>query len=239
MSALPPDPGTPVPLIPPEVLVKPKPFLTYVRDRFLAGLFAVLPLVLTYWIISFVYNFVNGPADRLIRQLIHDHLLPGSAYFAEHQGGTIPGAGFMLTLFIILLIGMVTGHFLGRRLLQGIDEVLSHVPVVKVIYQALRQAVQALQQIGGEKGSSQFRQVAYIRLPGSAARIFGFVTGKFVDEQGATLVTVFVPHAPSPLTGLIFVVPEGELELAHGLTVEQATKLVISLGLIAPGAKKP
>jgi len=234
--SLPPEIDPAFPIGTPEPPRPKKTFIAWTRDRFLAGLFAVLPLVLTYWLINIVYNFVNGPADRLIRQMIQSRVIPGSDYFIAHQGGTIPGGGFIVTLLLILLIGIVAGHFVGRRVLQAVDDVLLRIPVVKVIYQALRQAVQAVQQIGGD-GRNQFRQVAYIPLPGTDAKTFGFVTGKFKGENGQTLVTVFMPHAPSPLTGIIFVIPEEKLEISTALTVEQATKIVISLGLITPGSQ--
>ena len=214
---------------------RPRPFLAWLRDRFLSGLFAVLPLVLTYWVINFVYNLVNGPADHVIRQLIRAHLLPGSDYFLAHDDGTIPGAGFVITILVILMVGILAGHFLGQQLLEGFDRILLRIPVVKVIYQVLRQAVQAVQQIGGDANSNQFRQVAYITLPGSEARVFGFVTGRFMDENGIPLVTLFIPNAPSPISGFVIAVPEAKIQLAPSISVEQATKMVLSLGLILPG----
>ena len=235
--SLPPEINPAFPIGSPEPPPPKKTFLAWTRDRFLAGLFAVLPLVLTYWLINIVYNFVNGPADRMIRQMIQSRVIPGSDYFIRHQGGTIPGGGFIVTLLLILVIGIVAGHFVGQRLLQAVDDILLRIPVVKVIYQALRQAVQAVQQIGGDKRGNQFRQVAYLPIPGSDAKAFGFVTGKFQGENGQTLVTVFMPHAPSPLTGIIFVIPEEKLQISTALTVEQATKIVISLGLITPGSQ--
>lgn len=216
---------------------KPKPFWAWLRDRFLAGLFAVLPLVLTYWIISFVYNLVNGPADRVIRQLIAGHLLPGSAYFQEHQGGTVPGAGFVVTLLLILLVGIVVGNLLGQRIFSLLDEILLRIPVIKGIYQALRQAIQAVQQMGDENGS-RFRQVACVVLPGSEARVFGFVTGHFTDGNGAGLTALFIPNAPSVMSGFVLAVPDDKVILAPEFTVEQVMKMTVSLGLIPPGAVK-
>lgn len=127
-----------------------KPFFSWLRNRFLTGLFTVLPVLLTYWIIRFVYNVVNGPADRYIRALVENHLLPGSDYFLAHHEGTIPGAGFAVTLLLIFLIGIVASHLVGQRFFHFLETIFLRIPVVKVIYQALRQAVQAVQQIGGD-----------------------------------------------------------------------------------------
>jgi uncharacterized membrane protein len=215
-----------------------KPFWAWLRDRFLAGLFAVLPLVLTYWIISFVYNLVNGPADRVIRRLVADHLLPGSTYFIEHQGGTVPGGGFIVTLLLILLVGIVVGNFLGQKIFALLDEILLRIPVIKGIYQALRQAIQAVQQMGDENGGSRFRQVAYVVLPGSEARIFGFVTGHFTGANGAPFTSLFIPNAPSVMAGFVLVVPDDKVTLAPDFTVEQIMKMTVSLGLIPPGTAK-
>ena len=216
---------------------KPKPIITWFRDRFLAGLFAVLPLILTYWVIGFVYNLVDGPADKVVQQLIKAHGdLPVARYFIDHDGGTIPGAGFVATIALILIVGVIAGNFFGKHLLHGVDEVLLRIPVIKIIYQSLRQAVQAIQQIGGEGKGQQFRQVAYIVLPGSEARAYGFVTGRFVDDEGVSLVTLFIPNAPTPMSGFLLVVPEESVRIASGMSVEQATKMILSLGLILPGS---
>ncbi|MDE1171120.1 MAG: DUF502 domain-containing protein [Verrucomicrobium sp.] len=213
-----------------------KPFFSWLRNRFLTGLFTVLPVLLTYWIIRFVYNVVNGPADRYIRALVENHLLPGSDYFLAHHEGTIPGAGFAVTLLLIFLIGIVASHLVGQRFFHFLETIFLRIPVVKVIYQALRQAVQAVQQIGGDPsaGGNPFRQVAYITLPGSEAKLFGFVTGRFVDPEGTAQVILFVPNAPSPLAGFVLAVPEEKVQLAPWLTGEQMTKMVISMGLISP-----
>ncbi|SDU09967.1 Uncharacterized membrane protein [Verrucomicrobium sp. GAS474] len=213
--------------------------LAWFRDRFLAGLFTILPLVLTWWLIQFTYNLINGPADRFIRQLVAAHKLPGSDYFLAHHGGTIPGAGFVITILLILLVGILAGHFLGRQFLGGVEALLLRIPVVKGIYQSLRQAVQAVQQFGGDGKEQRFRQVVYVKLSGMGElKLIGFVTGQFIALDGTVQASVFVPHAPSPLSGLLFVIPQDQLIPAPDLTVEQAMKMVLSLGLITPGSEE-
>jgi len=204
----------------------------WLRDKLIVGLFVVLPIAITFWILHLLYSWINGPLDNVIQVLISHHLIPGSSYFRENHQGTIPGAGFFLTLALLILIGVLVENWLGKRLLLFIDAFFQRLPVVRPIYGAIKQAFEAFQKIGGSTSASSFRQVVYIPYPYGSAKLIAFVTNRVTRPDGTIDCYLFLPTAPSPLTGFVIILPEKEL-IPSDLTVEQATKLILSFGLVS------
>lgn len=207
--------------------------LAWIRNRFFAGLFVVLPIALTIWILKFLYQGINGPCDHLVRELIARQWLPGSDFFRVHHQGTIPGAGFVLTVLLLILVGVLMGNFMGRTILRWVDHLLDHLPVVRSIYSGIKQAFDAVRNLGSEERESCFSQVVYVPYPGTGGKMIGFVTSRFRKEDGRIWCSVFLPAAPSPLTGLVIYFPEEELVIAD-MNVEEATKVILSMGLVIP-----
>jgi uncharacterized membrane protein len=202
--------------------------------RFFTGLFVVLPIALTVWIVQILYGLINGPLDRVIRLLIAHNHVPGAQFFQVNTDGTIPGAGFLLAIVLLVLIGVVVSNFFGRQIINWIDQVLLNLPVVKTIYNALKQAAQAVQDFsGGEDGKPKFSRVCYVPMPGGSGHLIGFVTSDFIKPDGRIYSSVFLPTSPSPLTGFVVIYPAEDIVLAD-LSVEQATKMILSFGLVTP-----
>ena len=203
----------------------------WLRDKLIVGFFVILPIAITFWILHLLYTWINGPLDRVIQIFIFHHLIPGSSYFIEHHEGSIPGAGFLLTLALLIIVGVLVENWLGKKLLIFIDSFLQRVPVVRPIYGSIKQAFEAFQSIGGSNSSS-FRQVVYVPYPFGKARLIAFVTNRVTRPDGTVDCYLFLPTAPSPLTGFVIILPENEL-IPCELTVEQATKLILSFGLVS------
>lgn len=204
-----------------------------IRNKLLVGVFVTLPIALTIWIIHLLYTWINGPFDHVIRVLIRKNLIPGSSYFIDYHDGTIPLAGFIVTLLLLILIGLLVENWLGKRLFEIIDAFFHRIPVVRPIYTSIKQAFEAFQNIGGnQKGASAFRQVVYIPYPYGSAKLIGFVTNRITKPNGEVDCYIFLPTAPSPLTGFVIILPEKEI-IPSELTVEQATKLILSFGLVS------
>ncbi len=204
----------------------------WLRDKLIVGLFVILPIAITFWILHLLYTWINGPLDRVIQVLIEHQLIPGSTYFIQNHGGTIPGAGFFITLTLLILVGVLVENWLGKKLLSFIDSFFQRLPVVRPIYGSIKQAFEAFQSIGGTSASSSFRQVVYVPYPFGNAKLIAFVTNRIVRSDGTVDCYLFLPTAPSPLTGFVLVIPEKEL-IPCELTVEQATKLILSFGLVS------
>ena len=208
----------------------------WLRSRFVAGLFIVVPIGLTVWVVSALYHLINGPLDHIIRILIEARSLPASDYFIAHHGGTIPFAGFTMTLLLIVLIGAFVQNFVGQYFMRQVERLIQRVPVVKQIYQGVRDMIDSIQQFSNPEQGGQFRHVVLVPISGNQSYAIGFLTGFFHDDKGRSFGNVFVPTPPNPFNGLLYVVSEKEIVYAHYLSIEQATKMIISLGMITPKA---
>lgn len=148
-------------------------------------------------------------------------------------GFQIPGLGTILTLLIIVLTGLVTANILGQQVVRFWESVLSRIPVVKSIYYSVKQVSDTLFSGSGDA----FRKVLLVRYPHAESWSIAFQTGVPADEVAtkldSTYVAVFIPTAPSPVNGFFFFVRKEEtLEL--DMSVDEALKYIVSMGVVAP-----
>lgn len=197
--------------------------MSALRRWLLTGLAVWLPLAATILVAMFL-------VDLMDRSLL---LLP-EAYRPEALLGVhIPGLGVLLTLFIILITGFIAANYFGSKLLSLVDLVLQRVPLIRSVYGGMKSLSDTVLTGSGEA----FRKVLLIEYPRKGLYTLAFQTSEAAAEvQGKTgveLVTVFVPTTPNPTSGFIVMVPKAEaVEL--DMSVEEALKMVISLGVVTP-----
>ncbi|MBI4381023.1 MAG: DUF502 domain-containing protein [candidate division NC10 bacterium] len=191
-----------------------------VRELFVVGLAVVLPLLVTYLLLRFLFEALDGLLDPMIQGIL---------------GRRIPGLGFLATVAIIFLIGALTTNIIGRKLVAVTEDLLLHIPLVKNVYAASKQLFDAFTL----PGRGAFRQVVMLEYPRSGLYALGFITatqaGGFQDLVGERTVNVFIPTAPNPTSGFFLVVPEKSV-IPVPISVEEALKLIVSGGLIIPPA---
>lgn len=191
-------------------------FLGALGNRLLAGILFAIPLVVTYWVLSFGYGLVTGLSDPWLKAF----------------GVDFPGAGFLITILAFIGLGFMATHVIGRRMLDRFERFMLRVPVAGPIYSGAKQVLQTIQGVGTNPKPKRPVVVEYL-LPGSY--LFGYATGHFTEAgTGREMTTVFVPTAPNPTTGLIIAVPSEKVR-ACDLSMEEATKMLVSGGLIMPG----
>jgi uncharacterized membrane protein len=190
-------------------------FLGALGNRLLAGILFAIPLVVTYWVLSFGYGLVTGLSDPWLKAF----------------GVDFPGAGFLITIFAFIGLGFMATHVIGRRMLDRFEAFMLRIPVVGSIYAGAKQVLQTIQGMGTSPKPKRAVVVEYL-VPGSY--LFGYATGHFTEAgTGREMTTLFVPTAPNPTTGLIIAVPSEKVRDCD-LTVEEGTKMLVSGGLIAP-----
>lgn len=203
--------------------MKPK-ILVRVRNNFIAGLLVILPLVITIWILMAIFNTIIGFVPQVIVE----------TYFQVAPWGylwqLLAVAGI---LFIIFLVGAFARNVLGRRLINLGESILTRIPLVNRIYQALQQIGQAFL---GEKRTG-FNRVILFQYPRAGLYTLGLVSGRGGEEirekTGEKMLTVFVPTTPNPTSGLLILVPEKD-SLPLKMSVAEALKLLVSGGTIVP-----
>ncbi len=214
----------------------PKGWGVWLRNKFLAGLALALPLIITFWILSFVYDLLHawskpvlGQAVNLVNEFSDEPLLNIEDPKLESLTNFI---GFLFSVLAILGLGFMATNVIGVHVVTAVDKLLLRIPLVAVIYRPLKQVIDAFRSLGGTK--QNFKRVVYIDYPVPGMRMIGFATGQYCDPQtGKAMTCVLLPTAPSPMTGILLVVDSEKITDAP-ITIEEAMKMIISGGLVSP-----
>jgi len=202
--------------------------LIKLRKYLITGLLVWVPLGITILVIKLL-------VDLLDKTLL---LLPHALRPATLIGFDIPGLGIILTTLFVLASGFLITNFTGKRLILWGEEYVDRIPLVRSIYSALKQVTETV--LTSDKNS--FRQVVLIEYPRKDIWTIGFQTSDSPDEfnqlTGSKLLTVFVPTTPNPTSGYVLMVPEEEVKKLD-MDVEDALKMVMSLGVVTPNNRDP
>ena len=197
-----------------------KRILKHLRSKIFAGILVILPLGITLFVLKFVFNILDSILDPLM-PLLTDTLF--------HREIHIPGFGIIVFFLLLYLFGVVATNVFGRRLVGWADHLLTNIPVVKNIYLSSKQLTNAFSSTG--KGS--FRQAVFVEFPQEGNFVLGFVTNELTDLDRQTKVTVFVPTAFIPPNGFLLFLPKEKI-LPSQLTIEEAIKAIMSVGIVTP-----
>lgn len=155
---------------------------------FFEGLLVLVPLVATIYVIYVIFMKI-------------DHIF----------NFTTPGLGFLVTLFSITLVGFVASNFLTRNLVRLVDTVFAKLPLVKMIYNSIKDLVGAF--VGDKKSFSKPVLVTMGADPGLKA--IGFVTGENLDGLGIKdSVAVYFPQSYNFAGNLLVVAKDRVTPLA-------------------------
>lgn len=190
----------------------------------ITGLVVWVPLVITLWVLSLLV----GMMDQTL--LLVPHELRTESWLGVH----IPGLGVILTLLIVFVTGVFAANIIGQRMVRFWEGVLARIPVVNSIYTGVKQVSDTLFSGTGHA----FRKVLLVRYPHPQAWSLAFQTNVPADvarRLDGDYVAVFIPTTPSPVNGFYFYVKrEDTLEI--DMTVDDALKTIISMGVVAPSA---
>jgi len=193
------------------------------RRYLIAGVVSLAPLLVTVVLI----DWLIGLSDKAIA------LVPMRYQPETLLGFSVPGAGVLMALLFILLVGAITTHFIGSKVMYWIDLLMERIPLIRTVHKATRQLLNA---IFSESGRA-FQEVVMVQFPQHGRWVIGFVTGEGSlpgMQEGEHFTTVFVPSTPIPTTGWLLFVQEGEL-IRLKISVEEGMKLVLSGGMLPPG----
>jgi len=193
------------------------------KRYFITGLLIWVPLVITGWVLSTIVSALDQSL-RLLPEAIHPQNLVGFA---------IPGAGAVLTLLMILLTGLLTANFIGQKLVSWWDKLLARIPVVNSVYKAVKQVSDTLFAPNG----NAFRKAVLVRYPHTESWTIAFLTGTpggdVVNHLDGDFVSVYVPTTPNPTSGFFLMMRSKDV-LELDMTVDEALKYIISMGVVAP-----
>lgn len=197
-----------------------KKIFKHLRAKIFAGILVILPLGITFLVLKFVFNSLDS---------ILGPLIPDITVSLFRRAFPLPYVGLISFLLLLYLIGLITTNVLGRKMIGWGDRLFTAIPVVKNIYTSSKQLTDAFS--ATRKGS--FRQAVFVEFPQEGNYVLGFVTNELTDIERQTKVTVFVPTAFVPPQGFLLFLPK-EKTLPAQLTVEEAIKAIMSVGIVTP-----
>lgn len=200
---------------------------TRLRNYFLTGLIICAPLAITAYITWSFIQWVDGWVKPYLPAVYNpDNYLPFS----------IPGFGLLTALIFITLVGFLTANLIGRTIIAYGEAILNRMPLIRGIYKGLKQIFQTVL----AEQSNSFNRAGLIEYPRKgiwsivflATETKGEVDVRLLDA-GQDTISVFLPTTPNPTSGFLLFVPREDV-IVLDMTVEEAAKMVISAGLVAP-----
>lgn len=204
--------------------------LQRLRGDFLTGLVVVLPIFLTIYLLWAVIGLI----DAKVVPLVPARYNPENVF-----GRNVFGFGVMVFLIFTTMVGALTKGFFGRRLLHMGESLVERMPVVRSIYNGLKQIFET---ILSQTGTS-FQQACLVEYPRKGLFAVAFIStdtrGEIPVKAGEPdMVSVFLPTTPNPTSGFLLFVPRREL-IPLDMTIEEAAKLIVSAGLVGPPLPNP
>jgi uncharacterized membrane protein len=191
-------------------------FVTHLKEKFGAGLFIVIPLGITLFILKFLFSFADGILGTYLDEFFT---------VITHRETHFPGLGMLTGAVIVYLLGLLATNVLGNHLIKWGDDLLSRIPLVKSIYVSSKQITNVLRD-----GKSSYHRAVFVEWPRQGVRAIGFVTAE-VEREGEKMVVVYVPTMPNPTSGFALFFRAGDV-MDSGMTVEDAVKFVVSGGMM-------
>ncbi|MDE2235642.1 MAG: DUF502 domain-containing protein [Gammaproteobacteria bacterium] len=217
-----------------ENTITQRPLQRLLRRYLLTGLLIWLPLGVTLFIVKFFASYLVG----LIR--LFPSAWQPSALLGHNLLGSAASAivGILLVLVVLLLTGFIASNFLGRQMLRLGEDILEYIPLVRSIYNTVKQISDTM---FSKKGKA-FRKVVLVRYPQRDSWSLAFLTSDELGEVSIKaprqLISVFIPTTPNPTSGFLILVPEEEV-IELEMSVDEAFKMIVSLGVIVPPYPRP
>lgn len=187
------------------------------KRYFVSGVLVVVPIILTFIVMKFMFEAIDGLMQPLIRTVL---------------GYDILGLGIFITLLIVLLAGVLTRNFIGAKLYRAGDRILERLPIIRPIYSAAKQLLEAI----AKPSMESFKEVALVEYPRKGVYALSFISQRVeisIDGKRRKFATVFVPSTPTPISGMVIMVPDEEARVIN-MTIEEGIKFLVSGGVASP-----
>jgi len=195
------------------------------RTNFFTGAVIVGPVLLTFYLIWWAINLVDGMIVPWVPKIYNP---------STYIGVDIPGFGVIVFLIVTAGVGALTKGLFGRQLVKFGENFVDRMPVVRSIYNALKQIAETVL----SQSNNSFQNACMVEYPRKGIWAIAFVS---TDTKGEVLekmpfdemLSIFLPTTPNPTSGFLLFVPRQDVVLLD-MSVEEAAKLIISAGLVTP-----
>ena len=202
-----------------------------VGRRMVSGMLVLVPVGVTLLVMRWLFTWVTGLLRPVVKYATSD-------LERLHWIQALPDAYvnfYVYVLAIVLLfallyfIGVLGQHIIGRRLIGAWEGLWLKIPLVRTIYGATKQVVEALSLPEG----TAFKSVVVVDFPYPGLKAIGFLTGYLLDDAGRRFAKVLIPTTPNPTTGFLELVP-AEAVVITDLAIEEGFKMIMSCGIVCP-----
>lgn len=204
------------------------------RTNLISGALALAPLAAVIWILAWLWRVIAG-----LRSFIPESWEPPvilgmeNPFLISLTNALTTLILLSLVILFIAVVGMVSRHMLGQRILQSVQKFVNRIPVLRTVYSTLEQL---LDTFGGSSQGRNFRRVVMIEYPRQGIYTLALVTGERRNLPGSptgdvNYLNVFVPTTPNPTSGFFLTIPASDA-VEVPLTVEEALKQIISMGIV-------
>ncbi len=201
------------------------------RKYIIAGLLVWLPLAITIWVLLWLLGLLDSVFAWLLT--IVGHVLPVGAAASIEALRNVPFLGALVMAVLLLATGMFVANIFGQWWVKQFDRLMSRTPIVKSIYNSVKQVSDTLFSTSG----NAFREAVLVQYPHHGSWTIAFVTGRPSGEVAAHLdgehVSLYVPTTPNPTSGFFLMMPRANVRPLR-MSVDEALKYIISMGVVAP-----
>lgn len=189
------------------------------KARMISGVLVMIPLVITILILQLLFSWTAGKLNPLIAWLFGESI--GALYISL--------ISIAVLIIITYLIGGLTTAMIGKKLISLAEAMILRIPIVKNIYSASKQVVDAV----SLPDRAAFKAVVLVHFPHPGMLAIGFLTGTILDAGDETFYKVFIPTAPNPTTGFFELVKPDDVIITE-MAIEDAFKVIMSGGILSP-----
>ena len=202
------------------------------KKYILTGIISIIPVYITYWIIEQIFLIVSIPGKNIISYFtslfnfsneINIQLITITEYML----------GFILTIMSLFFLGLIISNVVGKKIYSYFETLLNSIPVVNKVYSSIKQIISTIS-IDNKKS---FKKVVMIQYPRKGLWTIAMVTGESTNKNKKEFYTLFVPSTPNPTTGYMIIISKEDV-VNTDLSVEDATKVILSGGLVTPNLDK-
>ena len=204
-----------------------------IKKYILTGIIALLPISITYWVISKIFIYFAYPGKLLINAISKSEITDNLGFFEfieTYDDFSLIEyfLGFLLILLFIIILGILISNIFGKRLFAYFEEILLSIPIVSKVYVTIKQIVGTIT----KQDDISFQKVAMIEYPRKGIWALCFITGK-TPSKDDEYYNIFIPTTPIPTSGyLLFIKVSDVIEV--DISVEEAMRIIISGGMVAP-----
>jgi len=206
-----------------------------IRNRMISGILLLIPFAVTLAVLKWLFRQMA----HFLRPIVQYALVESTEHPSTQDipqayiGISVSILSIIIILVLIYLIGATGRLVMGKRFLSFGESLMMRIPLVRTIYTATKQVVQAI----SLPDKAAFKSVVLVEFPRPRFLAVGFLTGHIEDSTGNKFCKVFIPTTPNPTTGFFEIIPTEEVTEID-MTIEEGFKIIISGGILSPDVIK-